>query len=127
MKKTINRIGEELEADLTMKNLARFDEALSLLKMVPFEVDLWRTQNMFFELLQRAPQIPEFQNEAAQGHLISIARTSRTLHGRVPGHAGAKRRTRAGGSRRVIQYPAGKTLPKAGLLGLRKNKCRSGY
>jgi hypothetical protein len=41
--------------------------------MVPFEVDLWRTQNMFFELLQRAPQIPEFQNETAQGHLISIA------------------------------------------------------
>jgi hypothetical protein len=27
---------------------------------------------MFFELLQRAPQIPEFQNEEAQGHLISI-------------------------------------------------------
>jgi alpha-amylase/alpha-mannosidase (GH57 family) len=73
LKKTINRIGEELEAELTMKNLARFDEALSLLKMVPFEVDLWRAQNMFFELLQRAPQIPEFQNEAAQGHLISIA------------------------------------------------------
>jgi hypothetical protein len=23
--------------------------------------------------LQRAPQIPEFQNETAQGHLISIA------------------------------------------------------
>jgi alpha-amylase/alpha-mannosidase (GH57 family) len=72
LKKTINRIGEELEGELTLKNLARFDEALSLLKMLPFEVDLWRTQNMFFELLQRAPQIPEFQNEEAQGHLISI-------------------------------------------------------
>ena len=72
LKKTINRMGEELEAELTLKNLARFDEALSVLKMVPFEVDLWRTQNMFFELLQRAPQIEEFQNEEAQRHLISI-------------------------------------------------------
>jgi alpha-amylase/alpha-mannosidase (GH57 family) len=72
LKKTINRIGEELEADPTLKTLERFDEALRLLKIVPFEVDLWRTQNMFFELLKRASQIAEFQNEAAQGHLISI-------------------------------------------------------
>ena len=27
---------------------------------------------MFFDLLQRAPGIPEFQNEEAQRHLISI-------------------------------------------------------
>ena len=72
LKKSINRIAEDLENDLTLKKLARFDDALSLLKIVPFEVDLWRTQNMFFELLQRAPGIPEFQNEEAQGHLISI-------------------------------------------------------
>ena len=72
LKKSINRIAEDLESDLTLKKLARFDDALSLLKIVPFEVDLWRTQNMFFELLQRAPGIPEFQNEDAQGHLISI-------------------------------------------------------
>ncbi len=72
LKKTINRIGEELEADLSLKNLARFDEALTLLKMVPFEVDLWRAQNMFFDLLQRAPQIAECQSDEAQQHLISI-------------------------------------------------------
>jgi alpha-amylase/alpha-mannosidase (GH57 family) len=72
LKKTINRIADELEQDPTLKNLARFDDALSLLKMLPFEVDLWRTQNLFFELLQRAPQVPEFQNEEAQNHLISI-------------------------------------------------------
>lgn len=72
LKRTVNRIGEELQNHLTLKNLARFDEALSLLGMLPFEVDLWRTQNMFFELLQRASQIPEFQNEEAQHHLISI-------------------------------------------------------
>ena len=72
LKKTINRIGEELESHLTLRNLARFDDALSLLKLLPFEVDLWRTQNMFFELLQRAPEIAEFQNDEAQAHLISI-------------------------------------------------------
>ena len=72
LRKTINRMGEDLEANLTLANLARFDEALSLLKLVPFDVDLWRTQNMFFELLQRAPSIEEFQNEEAQNHLISI-------------------------------------------------------
>jgi len=72
LKKTVNRIGEDLESDPTLKNLARFDDVLSLLKLLPFEVDLWRAQNMFFELLQRASQITEFQNEEAQGHLISI-------------------------------------------------------
>jgi alpha-amylase/alpha-mannosidase (GH57 family) len=72
LKKTINRIGEDLESNLTLDSLARFDEALSLLKMIPFEVDLWRAQNMFFDLLQRAPQIPDFQNEQAQRHLLSI-------------------------------------------------------
>ncbi|ABF43705.1 glycoside hydrolase, family 57 [Candidatus Koribacter versatilis Ellin345] len=72
LKKTINRIGEALESDLSLKNLSRFDEALSLLKMVPFDVDLWRAQNMFFDLLQRAPQIPECLSAEAQNHLISI-------------------------------------------------------
>ncbi|HEY3929611.1 MAG TPA: DUF3536 domain-containing protein [Candidatus Koribacter sp.] len=72
LKKTINRIAEDLESDLTLGKLTRFDNALTLLKMLPFEVDLWRTQNMFFDLLQRAPEIAEFQNEEAQRHLISI-------------------------------------------------------
>ncbi len=72
LKKSINRVGEDLEADLSLRNLARFDDALSLLKIVPFDVDLWRTQNMFFDLLKRASQIEEFQNEEAQHHLISI-------------------------------------------------------
>ncbi len=72
LRKSINRVGEELDTNPTSENLARFDEALSLLKLLPFEVDLWRTQNMFFDLLQRAPQIEDFQNEDAQRHLISI-------------------------------------------------------
>lgn len=72
LKKTISRMGEDLQKHLTLRNLARFDEALSLLKLLPFEVDLWRTQNLFFDLLQNASQIAAFQNPEGQNHLISI-------------------------------------------------------
>ncbi|GAB4425388.1 MAG: DUF3536 domain-containing protein [Chloroflexi bacterium OHK40] len=66
--RTIERITEifrESPEDVAL--LQQLDGAVALARSLPFEVDVWKTQNVYFELLQSV--YAEFQEEAAQGYL----------------------------------------------------------
>jgi hypothetical protein len=47
--------------------LQQLDGAVGLARTLPFEVDVWKTQNVYYELLQGI--FVEFQEEAAQGYV----------------------------------------------------------
>jgi alpha-amylase/alpha-mannosidase (GH57 family) len=65
---TIERIAAEFHAtprDVSL--LQHLESAVGLARDLPFEVDVWETQNLYYELLQSA--YGEFQEEAALGYL----------------------------------------------------------
>ncbi|MCS6880018.1 MAG: DUF3536 domain-containing protein [Oscillochloridaceae bacterium] len=65
--RTIDRITEEFNAfPESIELLQQLDEAIALARSLPFEVDVWKTQNVYYRLL-RSVYI-EFQREAAQGY-----------------------------------------------------------
>jgi hypothetical protein len=66
--RTIERITEEFRAspeDVAL--LQQLDGAVGLARALPFEVDVWKSQNVYYELLQNI--YAEFQEEAALGYL----------------------------------------------------------
>jgi hypothetical protein len=65
--RTIERITEQFRANPDdLARLQQLDEAVGLARTLPFEVDVWKTQNVYYELLQSI--FVEFQEEAAQGY-----------------------------------------------------------
>ncbi len=65
--RTIERITEafgERPEDITL--IQRLDEAVSLARTLVFEIDVWKTQNIYYDLLQSV--FREFQHEADQGY-----------------------------------------------------------
>jgi hypothetical protein len=66
--RTIERIAEEFRAspeDVAL--LQQLDSAVGLARTLPFEVDVWKSQNLYYELLQNI--YAEFQEEAGLGYL----------------------------------------------------------
>jgi (1->4)-alpha-D-glucan 1-alpha-D-glucosylmutase len=66
LRKTIRRMAERFRDHPGDPVLAEsLDEVVALARTLPFEVDLWRAQNAFFDVLRRA--CPEFLDRAAEG------------------------------------------------------------
>ncbi len=65
--RTIERITEQFRASSeSIDQLQQLDSAIALAQSLPLEVDIWKTQNVYYELLQTI--YPEFQKEADQGY-----------------------------------------------------------
>ncbi|WP_035108189.1 DUF3536 domain-containing protein [Desulfovirgula thermocuniculi] len=66
LKKTLERLGKELrENPLDTGLLEHLEAACSLVHFLPFEVDLWKVQNIYYGLLQSI--YPEVRQRAAAG------------------------------------------------------------
>ena len=66
--RTIARITDRFyERPEDVALLQQLDGAVGLARSLPFEVDVWKTQNVYYALLQSI--YVEFQEEAAQGYL----------------------------------------------------------
>ncbi|RRR75104.1 MAG: DUF3536 domain-containing protein [Candidatus Viridilinea halotolerans] len=87
--RTIDRITEAFRAnpeDLSL--LQQLDEAVGLARSMSFDVDVWKTQNVYYELLQSI--YVEFQEEAVQGYadakawVAAFATLGRRLRFRLP-------------------------------------------
>ncbi|MEW6423262.1 MAG: DUF3536 domain-containing protein [Bacillota bacterium] len=63
---TLEKMAERLhEQPGNHSLLAHLDEAIALVRALPFEVDLWKVQNVYYGLLQAV--YPEFSKKAGQG------------------------------------------------------------
>ncbi len=87
--RTIDRITEEFNAfPESIELLEQLDEAVALTRSLPFEVDVWKTQNVYYRLLRSV--YVEFQREAAQGYqdarqwIAAFTRLGRRLRFRIP-------------------------------------------
>jgi hypothetical protein len=66
LRKNLERIAERFKSsptDLTL--LKKLKVAIGLLPSLPFEVNLWKVQNLYYEILQKA--YPKLQEEARKG------------------------------------------------------------
>ncbi len=66
LEQTLGRMGDRLRhqpADPAL--MAHLDEVVGLVRSLPFEVDLWKLQNIYYGLLQAV--CPEFRKKAAEG------------------------------------------------------------
>lgn len=86
---TIARITEAFRhAPETIAVLQQLDDAVGLARSLPFEVDVWETQNVYYALLQTVYR--EFQHEASQGYLdarqwvAAFSSLGRRLRFRIP-------------------------------------------
>jgi alpha-amylase/alpha-mannosidase (GH57 family) len=52
-RRSLDRLAEPLAGAPTAEQLERFLESAELLECLPFKVDLWRAQNLFYRLLER--------------------------------------------------------------------------
>ena len=66
LQQTIERVADELRVRPTeLSVLERLEAVVSLARFLPFEVSLWRAQNVYYEMLHTV--YPEFQERAQQG------------------------------------------------------------
>ncbi|MEM3086364.1 MAG: DUF3536 domain-containing protein [Halobacteria archaeon] len=66
LRKTIESAAERLSRDPADLSLLRqLEDAVGLARALSFEVNFWKTQNLYYEMLQSAA--PEFRGRAAQG------------------------------------------------------------
>jgi hypothetical protein len=66
LKKTIDRIAEMLQAEPeNLPLLQKLDEVVGVAQTLPLDVDYWKTQNIYFELLRTSH--PRMLQAAAQG------------------------------------------------------------
>ncbi|MGB6381630.1 MAG: glycoside hydrolase, partial [Syntrophobacteria bacterium] len=67
LRKTLERLAAQLAADPSdFGVLQRLEDATTLVSSLPFQVDLWRVQNICYEMLQTVYE--EYQMRAQQGH-----------------------------------------------------------
>ncbi|MBI2862720.1 MAG: glycoside hydrolase, partial [Chloroflexi bacterium] len=65
-RKTIERLAEQFRAQPTeFPALKRLEATVSLLRSLPFQVDLWKAQNACYEVLKSV--YPAFRERAEQG------------------------------------------------------------
>ncbi|MDI6710279.1 MAG: DUF3536 domain-containing protein [Bacillota bacterium] len=65
LEQTLEKMGDELRARPTDQAvIADLDAAVGLVRSLPFEVDLWKVQNVYFRLLQTI--YPDFKKAAAE-------------------------------------------------------------
>ena len=65
-RRSMERMAERLSASPTdLSLLQKLDEAAGLMESLPFEVNTWRVQNVFFEMVQTV--YPEVKRRAEQG------------------------------------------------------------
>lgn len=66
IKKSLEKMGERLyENPEDISQIRRLDSFVGLILTLPFEVDLWKIQNIYYEMLQR--NYPELQAKEIQG------------------------------------------------------------
>jgi alpha-amylase/alpha-mannosidase (GH57 family) len=66
-RKTLERLAEQLTADPSdLIMLQKLKEATTLLSRLPFQVDVWKVQNICYEMLQTIYE--EYQVRAQEGH-----------------------------------------------------------
>lgn len=66
LKKTLERLGKELQENPRDTSLLEhLEAACSLVRFLPFEVDMWKVQNIYYGLLQSI--YPDLRQRAAQG------------------------------------------------------------
>jgi alpha-amylase/alpha-mannosidase (GH57 family) len=66
LQQTIERVAEELRVRPTeLSVLERLEAVVSLARFLPFEVSLWKTQNVYYDMLQTVYR--EFQGRAEEG------------------------------------------------------------
>jgi hypothetical protein len=66
LRKTIKRMAEHLaEAPGDLSLIMELESAVTLARELPFDVNLWGTQNSYYVLLQNT--FPEYQNRAREG------------------------------------------------------------
>jgi len=66
LRRKIEQMAERLIANPTdLSLLQRLDTALDLTSSLPFMVNLWKAQNVYYQVLQKI--YPEFQKRAEQG------------------------------------------------------------
>jgi hypothetical protein len=63
-RQSIERLAESLSADPSLAALEEFDAAARVLQHLPFGVDLWKVQNLFYRLL---PQYEAQEKAANEG------------------------------------------------------------
>jgi len=67
LQQTIERLAEELRVRPTeLSVLERLETMVSLACFLPFEVSLWKAQNVYYDMLQTV--YPDFQGKAEQGN-----------------------------------------------------------
>ncbi len=63
---TLERMGEQLRAEPADRSLiAQLDEVAGFVRSLPFEVDLWKVQNVYYHLLHTV--YPEFRKKTEEG------------------------------------------------------------
>ena len=82
LRRRLNQMVDELAADPgNLALMAGFDAAIALVRSLPFEVDLWKVQNVYYHLLQTV--FPERQH-AADGWLQYFVSLGERLGMHVP-------------------------------------------
>lgn len=67
LEEAIGRITEQFyRQPESLSKLQLLEAAVGLARALPFEIDFWKTQNTYYEMLQTI--CPEFQDEAKQGY-----------------------------------------------------------
>jgi hypothetical protein len=67
MKRRLDAMGDELAVYPQTQSLERYREILDVVRSLPFEVDLWKLQNTFYQLLQNVyPEIANGEDEQSR-------------------------------------------------------------
>jgi alpha-amylase/alpha-mannosidase (GH57 family) len=67
MKRRLDAMGDELAVYPHTQSLERYREILDVVRSLPFEVDLWKLQNTFYQLLQTIyPEIANGEDEQSR-------------------------------------------------------------
>ncbi len=84
---TLERMAEELVDALDLEGLERMRDAVALARTPPLEVNLWRTQNLFWDLREKSyPELlrqAEGGDEEAQARVVAFNALGRALYVRV--------------------------------------------
>jgi hypothetical protein len=64
-RRSLERVAEAFASEPSLALLEKVAETARVLAQLPFQVDLWRAQNLFYQVLQR--RYPELQEAARRG------------------------------------------------------------
>jgi alpha-amylase/alpha-mannosidase (GH57 family) len=87
-RQALERLAEEFSAEPGLTTLERFYEAADALRHLPFSVELWKVQNLFYRLLER--QYSSQQNaqrtgdETARRWIATVQNIARLLRVKIP-------------------------------------------